>query len=66
MVGLFFGHFEYNTAIWYILWPFVNLVAIWYIFPSFGKFRREKSCNPATDSNEALKFGAKKCPHSIL
>jgi hypothetical protein len=22
--------------LWYILWPFCNLVAIWYIFPRFG------------------------------
>jgi uncharacterized membrane protein YuzA (DUF378 family) len=46
MVGVFFGHFEYITAIWYILWPFGDLVAIWYIFPSFGILRREKSGNP--------------------
>jgi hypothetical protein len=45
-VGIFFGHFEFNTAIWYILWPFGSLVAIWYIFPKFGIFRREKSGNP--------------------
>jgi hypothetical protein len=31
--GKFYAHFEYNTAIWYILWPFGNFVAIWYIFP---------------------------------
>jgi hypothetical protein len=24
---------EYIKAIWYILWPFGNLLAIWYIFP---------------------------------
>jgi hypothetical protein len=39
-VGIFFDHFEYNTAIWYILWPVGNLVAIWYIIPSFGILRQ--------------------------
>jgi hypothetical protein len=34
-------------AIWYILWPFDNLVAIWYIFPRFGISCQEKSGNPA-------------------
>jgi hypothetical protein len=24
---------EYIMNIWYILWPFGNLMAIWYIFP---------------------------------
>jgi hypothetical protein len=33
MAGIFFGYFEYNSAIWYILWPFGNLVAIWYFSP---------------------------------
>jgi hypothetical protein len=32
-VGKFCGHLEYITAIWYILWPFGNVVLIWYIFP---------------------------------
>jgi hypothetical protein len=27
-VGIFFVHSEYIMAIWYILWPFGNLVAI--------------------------------------
>jgi hypothetical protein len=27
-IGVFYGHLEYITAIWYILWPFSNLVAI--------------------------------------
>jgi hypothetical protein len=26
----------YIRAVWYILWPFGNLVKIWYIFPRFG------------------------------
>jgi hypothetical protein len=32
-VGIFYGHLEYITAIWYILWSFGNLVAVWYIPP---------------------------------
>jgi hypothetical protein len=35
-IGIFYGHLEYISAIWYILWPFGNLVAIWSIFPRFG------------------------------
>jgi hypothetical protein len=34
--GIFYGHLEYITAIWYILWAFGNLVAVWYISPRFG------------------------------
>jgi hypothetical protein len=32
---------------WYILWPFGNLAAIWYIFPRFGILCQEKSGDPA-------------------
>jgi hypothetical protein len=38
-------------AIWYILWPFGNLVAIWHIFPRFGMLCREKSGSPAPNIN---------------
>jgi uncharacterized membrane protein YuzA (DUF378 family) len=41
----FYGHFEYFTVIWYIIWPFCNVVAIWFIFPCFG-ILSEKSGNP--------------------
>jgi hypothetical protein len=34
-VGNFYGYLEHITAVWYILWPFGNLVAIWYISPWF-------------------------------
>jgi hypothetical protein len=34
---IFYGHLEYFTVIWHILWPFGNVVVIWYIFPRFGK-----------------------------
>jgi hypothetical protein len=43
--GKFYGHLEYLTVIWYILWQFgisygnlVYLMAIWYILWSFGIF----------------------------
>jgi hypothetical protein len=32
-------------AIWYILWPFGNVVAVWYISPHFGILNKEKSGN---------------------
>jgi hypothetical protein len=32
-IAILFGHLKYITALWYILWPFVNLVAIWYFTP---------------------------------
>jgi hypothetical protein len=34
--GIFYGHLEYFTVSWYILWPFDKVVVIWYIFPRFG------------------------------
>jgi hypothetical protein len=34
--GILYGHLEYFTVIWNILWPFSNGVVIWYIFPRFG------------------------------
>jgi hypothetical protein len=49
-VGIFYGHFEYNMASWNILWPFGNLVAIWYIFPRFGIVCQEKSGNHFTET----------------
>jgi hypothetical protein len=44
-VGIFYGHLEYFTAIWYILWPFGNLL---YNFPLFGILCEEKSGNPGS------------------
>jgi hypothetical protein len=41
-----YGRLQYITSIWYILWPFSNLDAIWYIFPRFGTLCQEKSGNP--------------------
>jgi hypothetical protein len=50
-VGIFCGHLEYVTAIWYILRSFGTLVAIWYISPHFGILCLEKSGNPAQEEN---------------
>jgi hypothetical protein len=47
-VGISNGHLEYTIAFCYVLFPFGNLVAIWYIFRHFGILCQEKSCNPAT------------------
>jgi hypothetical protein len=47
--GIFYGHLEYFTVIWYSLWPFGNVVVIWYIFPCFGILCQEKSGNPDTE-----------------
>jgi hypothetical protein len=41
-----YGHLQYVTAIWYLFWPFGNLVVIWYIFPYFGQLCEDKSGNP--------------------
>jgi hypothetical protein len=46
MVSTFYDHVEFITSIWYILWPFDNLVAAWHIFPLFGILKKEKSGNP--------------------
>jgi hypothetical protein len=36
IAGIFYGHLEYFTVIWYILWHFGNVVVNLYIFPRFG------------------------------
>jgi hypothetical protein len=36
IAGIFYGHLEYFTVMWYILWPFGNVVVIWYVSPRFG------------------------------
>jgi hypothetical protein len=43
--GIFYGHLEFCTVIWYILWLFGYVVVIWYIFPRFGILYQEKSGN---------------------
>jgi hypothetical protein len=44
-VGIFNGHREHFTAIWYTLWSLGN-VLIWYIFQRFGELCLGKSGNP--------------------
>jgi hypothetical protein len=53
-VGIFCGHLEYFTAIRYILWPFCNVVVIWYIFPRFGLVSR-KICQPLDNGTAMYK-----------
>jgi hypothetical protein len=55
-VEIFYGRFEYITAIWKILWAFGNLLAIWYIFPRFGIVCQEKSGNPDFNVNQGPKL----------
>jgi hypothetical protein len=43
------------TAIRYLLWPFRNVVVIWYIFPRFGIFREEKSGNPGVATKKVVR-----------
>jgi hypothetical protein len=49
-VGIFYDHLVYFTAMGNILWPLVNFVVIWYIFPRFGILYQEKSGNPGTST----------------
>jgi hypothetical protein len=46
-VGIFYGHLEYNTAI------FGNWVVIWHIFLRFGILCQEKSGNPDSVTEKA-------------
>jgi hypothetical protein len=49
-VGKFYSYLENITVIWYILWPFDKLVAIWHIFPVWAHIcMYEKSRKPATE-----------------
>jgi hypothetical protein len=45
---------EHFTVIWYIWWPFGNIVVIWFIFPHFGILCEEKSGNPAQQEDLRL------------
>jgi hypothetical protein len=58
--GIFNVHLEYIMVIWNILWPFGNVVVIWYIFPHFGIVCQEKSGNPGFESEVVHKNGHKK------
>jgi hypothetical protein len=43
---VFDGHLEYFTVIWYILWPFGNVVVFRYIFPRSGMLLSRKIWQP--------------------
>jgi hypothetical protein len=45
-VGIFYGHFVYFTAKWYIIWPFGAFCGYSVYFCRFGMLCREKSGNP--------------------
>jgi hypothetical protein len=47
--GIFYGHLEYFTVIWYILGLIGNVEVICYIIPRFGTLCQEKSGNPACE-----------------
>jgi hypothetical protein len=53
---LFYGCLEYITDIWYILWPFGNLVAVCYILHRFGISNKEKSGNPGVHVTNAARI----------
>jgi hypothetical protein len=48
-VGIFYGHWDYFTAMCYIFRPFGNFAVIWYILPGFGTLHKEKSGNPGLE-----------------
>jgi hypothetical protein len=54
--GIFYGHLEWFTVIWYFLCPFGSVVVIWYIFPRFGTLCQEKSGSPAPAFHSFLKL----------
>jgi hypothetical protein len=67
-VGIFHGHLEYLTVIWYILWPFgifcghlVHIFPFWYVVPrkiwqpSTGVEERKKNCLDFRKGNFAVK-----------
>jgi hypothetical protein len=54
--GIFYGHLEYITVIRYILWPFGNVVVIWYSFPRFGTLCQEKSGNPVANRQDTVQL----------
>jgi hypothetical protein len=45
-IGIFYGNMEYILAIWYIIWPFGNLVVFWYISPFLVYFVSRKIWQP--------------------
>jgi hypothetical protein len=58
IAGIFYSHLEYFTVLWYILWPFGNVMEIWYIFPRFGILCQEKSGNPGAEAGLKMFLGS--------
>jgi hypothetical protein len=46
-VEIHYGHLEYFTDIWYILWPFEIFCGHFVYFSPFGMFYQDKSGNSA-------------------
>jgi hypothetical protein len=61
-VGIFYGHLEYFTAIWYNLWPFGIFCGNLVYFLRFGMFGPRKIWQPWSsqtapfDRNSKAKF----------
>jgi hypothetical protein len=53
-VVTFFGRLEYLKAIWSILWPIGNLVAIWYIFLPLWYILPRKIWQPCLRANQLI------------
>jgi hypothetical protein len=53
-VGMFYANWEYLTAIWYILWPFGNLV----YFPPFWYIVSRKIWQPCSHEGAAAAAAA--------
>jgi hypothetical protein len=47
-----YDHFEYFTAIWYILWQIGIVCRNWVFFPILVCLDQEKSGNTGSDDNE--------------
>jgi hypothetical protein len=41
--GIFYGNVEYFTVIWYILWPFGNLVLVYCVKKNLATLQRAKA-----------------------
>jgi hypothetical protein len=52
--GIFYGHLLYFTDIYYILWPFGNVVVIWHIFPPFWYIASRKIWQPWSKAESDL------------
>jgi hypothetical protein len=65
-MAIYYGCLEYFTDIWYIFWPFGNLVATWDSFPRFGLLCQEKSGNPEQNAGFSLFLLAPTCMRTLF